>query len=906
VGRRPGHPGDDADLIVVKVVFASCSEDLVDHLIDEMEKVFPSLATVVVSEFQPKREVEWVPYRISWTIEENEFLLQSKLRGRAIAEAAIALQPNMPYWPMRRMGLRAKGYGLLVFNENLNHFSLRPSSAPAMVRHLIWRTGNLIRWQMRPGGKTFTWLWRLTHPVEGFRRPVLYRLAQWAGKFRGSPPKCELPPLEKPLPEGITVVIPSRNGRELLAECLPLVLAERPSEVIIVDNGSDDGTANWIRANHPSSCIVVENRLPLSFARAVNRGISQARYSHVCLLNNDMLIEPGFFAELRRAFDCVPKLFSSTAQIFFPPGQRREETGKAVMLPREHPSDFLPHCVEPLPGEDHSYVLYGSGGCSLYDTRRLRQLGSIGEVFEPAYVEDLDIGFRGWRQGWPSVYVAGARVLHKHRATTSRYLTEDQLKFALEVNFLRFLARSVTDQVLFARMWFEAVYRINWFACENPPYMPILRAAHDAGDWMEPQPEAVIPEEEILALNNGRVAVFPGRARRRGKPLVLVASCYLPFPLSHGGAVRMYNLMRRAALDFDQVLIAFSTRIEAVPQELLDICCEVVVVQAMGSHDQALTHRPQVVEEFDRPEFHAALRQTLRKHKPELAQLEFTQLAVYADDCAAAGAKTILVEHDITLDLYAQLRKNSPDDWEIAREHGKWVQFEQQAWREMDCVVTMSEKDRGIVTGARRVEPLINGVDLDRFQPFSDDPSSGRLLFIGSFAHLPNVLALDWFLKEVWPLLVEEIHPVLHVIAGRNPEVYLDRYKDHARPDLTQPGIELEAFVADVRPAYQKASIVVAPLLASAGTNIKIMEAMAMGKAIVSTPGGINGLELEVGKVVRVASTGPEMAAEIIDITKHYMKRINLQRAARHAAERDFDWDVIARRQGEIYRGMIG
>ena len=69
----------------------------------------------------------------------------------------------------------------------------------------------------------------------------------------------------------------------------------------------------------------------LSFARAVNRGIRLARYSHVCLLNNDMILEPGFFAPLVRAFDRVPDLFCATAQIRFPAGVRREETGKAVM-----------------------------------------------------------------------------------------------------------------------------------------------------------------------------------------------------------------------------------------------------------------------------------------------------------------------------------------------------------------------------------------------------------------------------------------------------------------------------------------------------------------------------------------------------------------------------------------------
>jgi GT2 family glycosyltransferase len=112
---------------------------------------------------------------------------------------------------------------------------------------------------------------------------------------------------------------------------------------------------------------------PLSFSRAVNLGIAAARHSRVCLLNNDMLLEPGFFTALWRAFDQVPDLFCATAQIHFPPGVRREETGKAVMA-HSSPDDFPVRCDEPLPGEDGTWVLYGSGGCSLYDAEKLRAL----------------------------------------------------------------------------------------------------------------------------------------------------------------------------------------------------------------------------------------------------------------------------------------------------------------------------------------------------------------------------------------------------------------------------------------------------------------------------------------------------------------------------------------------------
>ena len=198
----------------------------------------------------------------------------------------------------------------------------------------------------------------------------------------------------------------------------------------------------------PQVRIEVSRDPPLSFARAVNRGIARARYSHICLLNNDMLLEPGFFGALVGAFERVPDLFCATAQIRFPEGVRREETGKTVMA-QSYPDDFPIRCDEPLPGEDLSYVLYGSGGCSLYDAAKLSALGGVDQAYEPAYVEDLDLGYRAWQRGWPSVYVAGAVVEHRHRATTSRYYTQEQLDRILEVNYLKFLVRAVASPKLF-------------------------------------------------------------------------------------------------------------------------------------------------------------------------------------------------------------------------------------------------------------------------------------------------------------------------------------------------------------------------------------------------------------------------------------------------------------------------
>jgi GT2 family glycosyltransferase/glycosyltransferase involved in cell wall biosynthesis len=899
----------------VKVLFASGSEDLIPTAIEHMEKLYPELPLIVVSEFPPEHS-RWIPFPLSRGFRDNLALVRWHFRNKRVRLSAVILQPRMPYWRMRLVGLLLSPWNFVAFNEDFGHFMLRPRSAGTILRHCLWRTRNFFVWEFSPGGVAYTFFWRLVHP-SAFRRPLLVLLAKIAGLVTAA--LKTLRPMHRiavteTFPRGISVVIPSRNGKDLLARLLPDVVrqtGDAAGEVIVVDNGSDDGTADFLRSSYPG--VVLEgSQSPLSFARAVNAGIRISRYSHVCLLNNDMVMAGNFFGALSAAFDEVPDLFCATAQIFLPEGARREETGKAVMpfASDRKPDDFAVRCDVPLAGEDGSYVLYGSGGCSLFDAGKLRALGGMDEVYDPAYVEDLDLGFRAWQQGWPSVFVAGARVVHMHRTTTSRYYSPEFLNRILELNYLRFIARTVAGPRVFRRMWRQAIRRLNLLGAKTTSDLAAMAALAEA--WRAPfwaRSSGVggplsSNEDHILAVGSGAITVVPGR-RSRNLPVVLVATPYLPFPLAHGGAVRMYNLMRRAAKDFDQVLVSFAGELHETPPELLDICCEVVLVKRSGTHLLPSSIRPDVVEEFDSPAFHAAIRQTVRKWKPAVAQLEFTQMAQYAVDCSPA--KTILVEHDVTMDLYQQLLRQG-DDWELRRQLKRWIPFETAAWRAVDCVVTMSDKDRKLILQEglppAQAVCLPNGVDLERFRPSTREPNPSRLLFIGSFAHLPNVLAVEFFLREVWPRL-QTLGASLHIIAGARHQYFLDRYQDRVRMDLEQPGIEIEDFVSDVRPAYERAAVVIAPLLASAGTNIKIMEAMAMGKAIVSTPAGINGLNLDPAVDVMVTSTATEMGQAIRSLIENPEERQSIERQARLTVARWFDWDVIAQRQKELFDELI-
>ena len=464
----------DSDLSrddMIKVVFATGPADLNRALIDRIAAAYPELPLYVVGEFEPEpgKFSEWIPYHVLRSFRENLAAVRAAIGNKQIRFAAMVLSPAVPTGKMRLIAYLVAARALTVYDENLQ----------AVTGGALWGKLLLKRARAAAGSaRTRQWFRRLSHPGEA-EIPIRARAAQIYGiaadRLRTAHSVTPLDGNEFPadfcqtkegLADGIGIVVPSRNGRELLANMLPALLPQvGRGEVIVSDNGSTDGTAEWLTQNYPE-VRVLQTSAPLSFACAVNLGILASGFARTLLLNNDMIVQPGFIDALHAAFDRVPDLFCATAQIFFAPGIRREETGKAVWR-RDQPEDFPVRCDEPVPGEDLTWVLYGSGGCSLFDTAKLRAIGGVSEVFDPAYVEDLDLGYRAWKLGWPSVFCAGARVEHRHRGTTSRYYTPEQIDSFVERNYLRFLIHAVGSGPLFLRLWLAAIRRLQLRAIEG-------------------------------------------------------------------------------------------------------------------------------------------------------------------------------------------------------------------------------------------------------------------------------------------------------------------------------------------------------------------------------------------------------------------------------------------------------
>lgn len=244
----------------------------------------------------------------------------------------------------------------------------------------------------------------------------------FAAVFRYWPKRSPKAPPESPRHLTVTVQILNWNGRALLEECLPSVVdavarAGPSHELVVVDNGSSDGSVKFLQDRFPTVRVLALDR-NYRFSEGNNIGARQCANDIIVFLNNDMIVDRDFLAPLVAGFHRDPQRFAVTSQVFLAdPARPREETGRTrgrfsngfVELWHEHVPDGTM-------GE--FAVLWAGGGSSAVDRRKFLELGGFDRLYEPFYVEDADLSYAAWQRGWSSVMASSSKVIHKHRATS--------------------------------------------------------------------------------------------------------------------------------------------------------------------------------------------------------------------------------------------------------------------------------------------------------------------------------------------------------------------------------------------------------------------------------------------------------------------------------------------------------
>src|SRR5579883_335449 len=290
-----------------------------------------------------------------------------------------------------------------------------------------------------------------------------------------------LKPDQQPNNASASVVIPNWNGRDLLEKYLPSVIAamsDHPdNEVIVVDNGSEDGSAEFVRQQFPQVKLVALEK-NLGFGGGSNAGFQAAKNDIVVLLNSDMRVDRHFLAPLLKGFDNDPLTFAVSCQIFFSdPNKLREETGLTQVWWQDGGLRVRHRLDDEV--TDLYPCFYGGGGSCAFDRRKFFELGGFDELLAPFYLEDTDLGYLAWKRGWKVLYQPQSIVFHEHRGTIGKKFSQTYIQGVLKKNFLLFTWKNVHEYKKFtSHCLFTAAHSIVTLMAGPSPDRSTLRGQY--------------------------------------------------------------------------------------------------------------------------------------------------------------------------------------------------------------------------------------------------------------------------------------------------------------------------------------------------------------------------------------------------------------------------------------------
>ncbi len=386
---------------------------------------------------------------------------------------------------------------------------------------------------------------------------------------------------------------------------------------------------------------------------------------------------------------------------------------------------------------------------------------------------------------------------------------------------------------------------------------------------------------------------------------VLVVSPAVPAPF-WGFGTRVYQLVRQMAERHDITVLTYAAEPDGPDVGVLRAVCPDVHVVRRENNDRTLRRRGQLLSLASRmpfscsdlysDEMQAALDRLLADRAFDIVQLESSQLRCFQ---LPADQIVILDEHNIEYELLARMQEGerSPLRRLFNRlEHRKFRRLELGAWTDVAGVALTSEREEVIVTveaPGTLTATVPNSVDVDFFRPSEVDPEPDTIVFTGLLSYRPNLDAALYFLDEVLPLIVRQRPGVVVTFLGYGEESDLER--------LRRPGVVVPGRVDDIRPYVARSSVVVVPLRIGGGTRLKVVEALAMGKAVVSTTIGCEGIAVRDDIHLLIADDPGTFAEAVIGLLERPETGRRLGAAGRRLVVQDYSWALAGARLEALF-----
>jgi glycosyltransferase involved in cell wall biosynthesis len=386
-------------------------------------------------------------------------------------------------------------------------------------------------------------------------------------------------------------------------------------------------------------------------------------------------------------------------------------------------------------------------------------------------------------------------------------------------------------------------------------------------------------------------------------------------PVSSGGDIRSYHIARQLAAHHELTFLSYydGEADSAYEQELQRHFPGAVAMSTGRNIGSGLGRgldyvsrlprsAPYAVSRFRSTPVRQQLDAWFQQGCFDVAVCDFLDAAVNFP--RTPGPPTVLFQHNVESEIWRRHARTAPS---LARrslykmEFAKMLRYEQEIVRRFPHVIAVSEHDRRLMANwveAARISVVPTGVDVEQYRPdWSSSPSEPLVMFVGAMDWEPNIDAMESFCDEIWPAVQARIPAARLRIVGRNPDRRVQR--------LASKSIEVTGTVTSVVEHLRQAAAVIVPLRIGGGTRLKIYEAMAMGKAVVSTPVGAEGLDVHHGHDI-VLADNPQSFAEAVSLfLQDRQLRSRFERAAAELAAQ-YNWPAIGTKFAQVLAAVAG
>jgi polysaccharide biosynthesis protein PslH len=387
---------------------------------------------------------------------------------------------------------------------------------------------------------------------------------------------------------------------------------------------------------------------------------------------------------------------------------------------------------------------------------------------------------------------------------------------------------------------------------------------------------------------------------------ILYIATQYPLPVNNGVKMRVWSLLRAIANTGHEITLATFAEpqdADGTGHELRKVCKDRDLVlrrteslsgsrNYLGRLAGVLSPSPFTLDRFRSDEMRAMLERRLKSGAFDLALCDNIYTTI---NLPPTRLPLVLNSHNVEhliLERYAEQESNPLKALYARLEAGKLRRFEAATYKRACMVMVCSSLDAGLIeqlcTGIKTtVAP--NVVDVRDYTMAGGDEDPFTLVYQGGMDWFPNRDALEYFVRAIFPLVKREVPAARLIAAGRNPaSEFRARFAD-------VPALEFTGTVADLRPTIAKAAVCIVPLRIGSGTRLKIVEAGAMGKAIISTAIGAEGLDFVPGSEILIADDPARFAREVVELLRDPARRKALGEAARKRVLRDFDMTALER-----------